>query len=125
MGPCISKTIRNRKIDCNNSDSSHLEEFNEITIKGKAFEDKAKTIENVKISRDEIEQNSSGSLGDVLNNISGVSSLNTGNAILKPLINGLHSSRVVIINNGVRMQDQETPIGFRHKEAISSIAEEN
>ena len=39
--------------------------------------------------------------------MSGVSSLNTGNTVVKPIINGLHSSRVVIINNGVRMEDQE------------------
>ncbi len=85
----------------------HLEEFNEITVTGKAFNDKSKTLNNSRISRAEIERLSSGTLGDALNRISGVSSLNTGNAILKPLINGLHSSRVVIVNNGVRMQDQE------------------
>ena len=85
----------------------HLEEINEITIKGKAYNDKTKTTDNNRISSQEIERFSSGSLGDALKQISGVSSLNTGNAILKPLINGLHSSRVVIINNGVRMQDQE------------------
>ncbi len=85
----------------------HLEEINEITIKGKAYRDKTKTTDNSRISSQEIERFSSGSLGDALKQISGVSSLNTGNAILKPLINGLHSSRVVIINNGVRMQDQE------------------
>jgi len=54
-----------------------------------------------------LERFSSGSLGDALNSLSGVSSLNTGNTVIKPLINGLHSSRVVIINNGVRMEDQE------------------
>ena len=46
-------------------------------------------------------------MGDALNSLSGVSSLNKGNGIVKPIINGLHSSRVAIINNGVRMQDQE------------------
>ena len=54
-----------------------------------------------------MERYSSGSLGDALNSLSGVSSLNTGNTVVKPIVNGLHSSRVVIINNGVRMEDQE------------------
>lgn len=84
----------------------HLEELNEITIKGDTKE-KIKTLVENKLSTDQLEQYSSGSLGDALNSLSGVSSLNTGNTVVKPLINGLHSSRVVIINNGVRMEDQE------------------
>jgi len=85
----------------------HLEELNEITVEGKAYNDKAKTILQSKISKSELERFSSGSIGDALNSLSGVSSLNTGNTVIKPLINGLHSSRIVIINNGVRMEDQE------------------
>ena len=85
----------------------HLEELNQVTIEGKAYSNKSKTILENTISKEELERFSSGSLGDALNSLSGVSSLNTGNTVIKPLINGLHSSRVVIINNGVRMQDQE------------------
>jgi iron complex outermembrane receptor protein len=85
----------------------HLEELNQVTIEGKAYSNKSKTILENTISKKELERFSSGSLGDALNSLSGVSSLNTGNTVIKPLINGLHSSRVVIINNGVRMQDQE------------------
>lgn len=85
----------------------HLEELNEVTIKGKAMLSKTKTLRENKISSDALEQFSSGSLGDALNSLSGVSSLNTGNTVVKPMINGLHSSRVLIINNGVRMEDQE------------------
>lgn len=85
----------------------HLEELNQITLEGKAYSNKSKTILENTISKEELERFSSGSLGDALNSLSGVSSLNTGNTVVKPLINGLHSSRVVIINNGVRMEDQE------------------
>lgn len=85
----------------------HIEELNQITIKGQAYADKSKTILESTISKKELENFSSGTLGDALNSLSGVSSLNTGNTVVKPLINGLHSSRVVIINNGVRMEDQE------------------
>ena len=85
----------------------HLEELNEITISGKAYSNKSKTIFENTISKEELERFSSGTLGDALNSLSGVSSLNTGNTVVKPIINGLHSSRVVIINNGVRMEDQE------------------
>ncbi|CAM4143004.1 TonB-dependent receptor [Gillisia hiemivivida] len=85
----------------------HLEELNQITVEGKAYSNKSKTILENTISKEELERFSSGTLGDALNSLSGVSSLNTGNTVVKPLINGLHSSRVVIINNGVRMEDQE------------------
>ncbi len=85
----------------------HLEELNQVTVAGKAFTAKTKTLAESTISKEVLERFSSGSLGDALNSLSGVSSLNTGNTVVKPLINGLHSSRVVIINNGVRMEDQE------------------
>lgn len=85
----------------------HLEELNQVTVQGKAFKNKSKTILENTIAKEQLEKFNSGSLGDALNSLSGVSSLNTGNTVIKPLINGLHSSRVVIINNGVRMEDQE------------------
>ena len=85
----------------------HLDELNEITINGKFLSNQSKTLQENIINKDELERYSSGSLGDALAGLSGVSSLNTGNTVIKPMINGLHSSRVVIINNGVRMEDQE------------------
>ena len=59
------------------------------------------------ISNKTLEKYSSASIGDALKSLSGVSSLNKGNGIVKPIIQGLHSSRIIMINNGVRMQDQE------------------
>lgn len=85
----------------------HLEELNQILIEGKRHQNDTESIFQNRIDKLELDRFSSGSLGDALNSISGVSSLNTGNTVVKPLINGLHSSRVVIINNGVRMEDQE------------------
>ena len=85
----------------------HLEELNQITIEGKAYDDKSKTLLEHTINKDELERFSSGSVGDALKSLSGVSALNTGSTVVKPLIHGLHSSRVAIINNGVRMEDQE------------------
>lgn len=85
----------------------HLEELNQVTIAGKAYANKTKTLAENTISKEKLDRFSSGSLGDALKSLSGVSSLNTGSTVVKPMINGLHSSRVVIINNGVRMEDQE------------------
>lgn len=41
-------------------------------------------------------------IGNVLERMSGVSSLQTGSNVVKPLVHGMHSNRVLIINNGVR-----------------------
>lgn len=60
-----------------------------------------------KIKSGTIERFGNESLGDVLREVAGVSSLKTGSTVVKPIINGLFGSRVPIINNNVRMQDQE------------------
>ena len=107
---CLTKGIT-IKISGNTSKSfkleHHLEELNQVTVEGRAYSNKSRTIHENTISKEELERFSNGSLGDALNSLSGVSSLNTGSTVIKPMINGLHSSRVVIINNGVRMEDQE------------------
>lgn len=45
-------------------------------------------------------------LGEVLQQISGVSSLSTGQNIQKPVVHGLHSNRILLINNGIRHESQ-------------------
>ena len=85
----------------------HLEALNEIIVNGNSSSRQTKTLFENTINQETISDFSGASLGDALNSISGVSSINTGNAVVKPIINGLHSSRIVLINNGVRMQDQQ------------------
>lgn len=85
----------------------HLEELGEVSVTGEARKNAGKTAVEAQLSSDDIQANSAGSLGDALNNLSGVSSLNTGNTVVKPVIQGLHSSRVVLITDGTRLQDQE------------------
>ena len=46
-------------------------------------------------------------LGESLQKITGVTLLQTGNNIYKPIIQGLHSSRVLILNNGIRQEGQQ------------------
>ncbi len=47
------------------------------------------------------------SLGESLQKINGVTVLQTGNNIYKPAIHGLHSNRVLILNNGIRQEGQQ------------------
>lgn len=83
----------------------HLKELNEVIVKGSSKTDKTSVEKSIK--KTVIENFTDKSLGDALNTISGVSSLNTGNSIVKPMIHGLHSSRLLLINNNVRLFDQE------------------
>tara|TARA_B100001057_G_scaffold448233_1_gene488418 strand:+ start:2636 stop:5035 length:2400 start_codon:yes stop_codon:yes gene_type:complete len=99
----------------------HIKELNEIILYGNSFEKKSKTIiENI-ISTETLQDYASETFGDALTSLSGVSSFNTGNSIVKPVINGLHSNRVEIINNGVRMEDQQWGVEHAPNIDINSL----
>ena len=47
------------------------------------------------------------SLGEMLKKVNGVAVLQTGSTIFKPVIHGLHSQRILLVNNGVRLESQQ------------------
>lgn len=47
------------------------------------------------------------SLGALLEQVSGVSSISTGTTIAKPVIQGMYGNRILIINNGTRQTGQQ------------------
>ena len=59
------------------------------------------------LDKDVITRNVASNLGNLLTNISGVNGLKTGNNIVKPIIHGMYGSRIAILNNGVKMAEQE------------------
>lgn len=59
------------------------------------------------LKRAALEKYSNQTLGEALKEVTGVSILKSGSTIVKPVINGLHSNRVPIINNNVRLEDQQ------------------
>ncbi|MEW4922517.1 TonB-dependent receptor [Algibacter sp. 2305UL17-15] len=85
----------------------HIEELHEIMVSGNSAKKLTKTAQESQLNTEIIERFSALNLGDAIKQISGVSSINTGNSIVKPVINGLHSSRISLITNGVLLQDQE------------------
>lgn len=85
----------------------HLESLGDVEIVAHSHKGKSRTGTETVVDHKFLENNSSGSLGDALKNLSGVTSLNTGNSVVKPVIQGLHSSRVILITEGTRLQDQE------------------
>ncbi len=52
-------------------------------------------------------QTSGQTLGEALKSVPGLNSIQTGPSISKPVIHGLHSNRVLILNNGVRQEGQQ------------------
>ncbi len=54
-----------------------------------------------------LEETKGFSLAETLSKINGVTMLQTGSTISKPVIHGLHSNRILTINNGVRQEGQQ------------------
>ncbi|WP_179345101.1 TonB-dependent receptor [Winogradskyella ursingii] len=101
----------------------HIEELNEVSVTGNIITKETKTAQENLLKVETLKRYSALSLGDALKEVSGVSSINTGNAIVKPMINGLHSSRLLILNNNVRQQDQEW--GIEHAPNIDINSADN
>ncbi len=85
----------------------HLESLGDVELVAHAHNAKSKTATEQVIAHTILQSNSAASLGDALSQLSGVTGLNTGNTVVKPVIQGLHSSRVVLITSGTRLEDQE------------------
>ncbi len=59
------------------------------------------------LSGSELARTRGQSLGESLKGITGLTTLQTGSSISKPVIHGMHSNRVLIMNNGVRQEGQQ------------------
>ena len=59
-----------------------------------------------RLSGEEMDAVASQSFGDAVSQIAGVGALKTGQNIVKPIIHGLHSNRILVINNGLRHEFQ-------------------
>ncbi len=62
-------------------------------------------------------------LGESLKNIAGMNTIETGSSISKPVIHGLHSNRILILNNGIRQEGQQW--GSDHAPEIDPFTAEN
>ncbi|MBX3255293.1 MAG: TonB-dependent receptor [Chitinophagaceae bacterium] len=59
------------------------------------------------LSGQTLEETKGLSLAQALSKLNGVSMLQTGSTVSKPVIHGLHSNRILTINNGVRQEGQQ------------------
>lgn len=83
----------------------HFDELEEVQVEFTVFKMSTLTVE--KPSELEKSFATGKTLGDLVKQLPGVSTLNTGSNISKPIIHGMHSNRVLILNNGIRQEGQQ------------------
>lgn len=83
-----------------------LIDLNGVSVHGHA-EHTTSTQQAQRLEGRTLERLSGKSLGAALKEINGITTLQTGNSISKPVIHGLHSNRILILNNGVRQEGQQ------------------
>lgn len=84
----------------------HAEELSGVDIRAEKVQEES-TQSKSQLSVEELNQSKGLSLAEALKNVTGVTSLNSGNSISKPIIHGMHSNRILILNNGVRQEGQQ------------------
>ena len=84
----------------------HLIELEAVEEEG-TIAKKIESLPEEHLHQEDLNKYATSNLGDAMTQLAGVSALETGNSIVKPMIHGLHSSRVIIYNNGVRQEDME------------------
>lgn len=77
-----------------------------IVIEAEASQSALESTTLTKLSVEQLDNAASESLGDAVSQVPGISTLRTGQNIVKPIIHGLHSNRILIINNGLRHEFQ-------------------
>ena len=101
--------------------ASHDEHLQEVIVSGKKTETGAQL--RGQLTKEERAQRDGLGLGEMLKGISGVQSLQTGSTISKPVIHGMHSSRIIILNQGVRQEGQQW--GSEHAPEIDPFVSKN
>lgn len=75
------------------------------------------------INGDKLSARKKSSLGDALNNIPGISNSSWGESIGRPVIRGLDNNRVMILNNGMKINDVSSMSGD-HSVSIDTLSSE-
>lgn len=65
------------------------------------------TMIKARLTQKQIDKVSGLPLGIMLEGINGVRTLKTGSSIAKPVIHGMHSNRILVINNGIKQEGQQ------------------
>lgn len=93
------------------------------TLNIKKITNSRKTKVNTEISYKDLEKLNGGNLANILKTASGVTLLQSGANISKPVIQGLSNQRIVILNNGVKVEGQNW--GSDHAPEIDPFLAQN
>lgn len=84
---------------------------NEVELHGFTMEDHDDKVEILQpqytMEGVHLDKNRGNTLCESLKQITGMFTLSTGNSISKPVLHGMHSKRLLIINNGIRQEGQQ------------------
>lgn len=94
-----------------------------IVVEAEASQNTLQSITLTNISGEQLASSASESLGDAVSQIAGVSTLRTGQNVVKPIIHGLHSNRILMINNGLRHEFQNWGEDHAAEIDLSSVGE--
>jgi iron complex outermembrane receptor protein len=116
--PIEASLVLNSDLQNQNFSLLHsAEQLSEVVVSSRYDTD----VNSIKSSLtvEEMQKQKGGTLGEMLKQLSGVSVLQTGSTVFKPVIHGLHSQRVLILNNGVRQEGQQW--GAEHAPEIDPL----
>jgi iron complex outermembrane recepter protein len=84
----------------------HAEELKEVEVE-RSRPDETVGQSHKRMDKDAMEKEAGRTLGEMLARMAGVTTLNSGPTISKPMIHGLSGNRVVTLNQGIRQEDQQ------------------
>jgi len=83
-----------------------LKKLDEVIVTGKT--ENVEHVQNyVTLGEKELAATAGKTLGESLKEVSGVNTIQAGPGIFKPMIHGVHSTRVLILNHGIRQEGQQ------------------
>lgn len=87
--------------------SHHHHQFDAHVVYGHHAEEESFTDHEKSLSGKSLKTIQHQSMGEILTGINGVYALKTGQAIAKPVIRGLQGNRVIIADNGLKLESQQ------------------
>lgn len=82
-----------------------------------------KVLSSSSIDVVKLESKSGNSIAELLRGEAGINTLRTGSGISKPILHGLHSNRLILVNNGIRQEGQNW--GTDHAPEIDAFLAKN
>ena len=99
-----TKTKYNKKSGGSELGKEH--NIGEIVVTGVRQQASVNSVSD-RIGENLIDRSMGKSLASILEHVSGVSSIQTGTTVAKPVINGMYGNRILIVNNGARQTGQQ------------------